>query len=118
MLAEKVRLARKEVKAAQSLILQAELKARRRVLRRLGYVDSEGVVTVKGRAAAEIQSADELVLTELMFNGIFKVRFPPVFPPVKVWQFPEGLRGHAARKGHQSISIIYIYIHGECSKQD
>ena len=120
MLAEKVRLARKEVKAAQSLILQAELKARRRVLRRLGYVDSEGVVTVKGRAAAEIQSADELVLTELMFNGIFKVRFKvlPVFPPVKVWQFPEGLRGHAARKGHQSISIIYIYIHGECSKQD
>ena len=75
MVAEKVRLARKEVKAAQNLILQAELKARRRVLRRLGYVDSEGVVTVKGRAAAEIQSADELVLTELMFNGAFKVGF-------------------------------------------
>lgn len=73
MLAEKVRLARKEVKAAQNLILQAELKARRRVLRRLGYVDSDGVVTVKGRAAAEIQSADELVLTELMFSGVFKV---------------------------------------------
>ncbi len=71
MLAEKVRLARKEVKAAQNLILQAELKARRRVLRRLGYVDSDGVVTVKGRAAAEIQSADELVLTELMFSGAF-----------------------------------------------
>ena len=78
MLAEKVRLARKEVKSAQNLILQAELKARRRVLRRLGYVDSEGVVTVKGRAAAEIQSADELVLTELMFNGVFKVGYRPV----------------------------------------
>lgn len=76
MLAEKVRLARKEVKAAQNLILQAELKARRRVLRRLGYVDSDGVVTVKGRAAAEIQSADELVLTELMFGGAFKVCDP------------------------------------------
>ena len=72
-LAEKARLARKEVKAAQNLILQSELKARRRVLRRLGYVDSDGVVTVKGRAAAEIQSADELVLTELIFNGVFKV---------------------------------------------
>ena len=74
MLAERVRLARKEVKAAQNLILQAELKARRRVLRRLGYVDNDGVVTVKGRAAAEIQSADELVLTELMFSGVFKVK--------------------------------------------
>ncbi|DBA84763.1 hypothetical protein WJX77_001199 [Trebouxia sp. C0004] len=76
MVAEKVRLAKKEVKAAQNLILQAELKARRRVLRRLGYVDSDGVVTVKGRAATEIQSADELVLTELMFSGAFKELTP------------------------------------------
>ena len=66
-------MARKEVKAAQNLILQQELKARRRVLRKLGFVDSNGIVTMKGRAAAEIQSADELVLTELMFNGVFKV---------------------------------------------
>ena len=72
-MAEKVRIARKEVKAAQNLILQQELKARRRVLRKLGFVDSSGIVTMKGRAAAEIQSADELVLTELMFNGVFKV---------------------------------------------
>ena len=113
MLAEKVRLARKDVKAAQNLILQAELKARRRVLRRLGYVDSEGVVTVKGRAAAEIQSADELVLTELMFNGVFKVGFllcaswtpliqppPPPPPPLPIppcgrsgsfWKVLEGM---------------------------
>ena len=33
----------------------------------------EGVVEVKGRVAAEIQSADELVLTELIFSGAFKV---------------------------------------------
>ena len=86
MLTEKVRLARKEVKAAQSLILQSELKARRRVLRRLGYVDSDGVVTVKGRAAAEIQSADELVLTELMFGGVFKVTLYAVFAaPGSTW---------------------------------
>ncbi|KAK9804329.1 hypothetical protein WJX72_007219 [[Myrmecia] bisecta] len=69
---EVVRLAAREVQAAQSLILKDELKARRRVLRRLGYTDSDGVVTVKGRVAAEIQSADELVLTELIFNGVFK----------------------------------------------
>lgn len=75
-LADKARAARKEVKAAQNLILQSELKARRRVLRRLGYVDSNGIVTMKGRAAAEIQSADELVLTELIFNGVFTVSWP------------------------------------------
>jgi ATP-dependent RNA helicase DOB1 len=37
------------------------------------YVNEEGVVTEKGRVAANIQSADELVLTELIFSGGFKV---------------------------------------------
>ena len=37
------------------------------------YVSMEGVVEVKGRVATEIQSADELVLTELIFSGAFKV---------------------------------------------
>ena len=144
---------RREAKAAQSLVLKDELKSRRRVLRRLGYVTEEGVVTDKGdnsplvtdkganspllstprgaheglhpssaiglkvlpwgsripyanvsasirpcalcqwlhvgcqhlrnksfagtgRAAAEIQSADELVVTELMFNGVFSALNP------------------------------------------
>lgn len=38
------------------------------------YVDEEGVVTLKGRVAATIQSSDELVLTELIFNSGFKAR--------------------------------------------
>ncbi|KAK9840731.1 hypothetical protein WJX81_000998 [Elliptochloris bilobata] len=65
-------VARREAKRAQGLILADELKARRRVLRRLGYVDAEGLVTVKGRVAAEVQSADELLLTELLFTGVFQ----------------------------------------------
>lgn len=39
-------------------------------------MNEEGVVTEKGRVAANIQSADELVLTELMFSGGFKVLSP------------------------------------------
>ena len=35
-------------------------------------------MTLKGRVAATIQSSDELVLTELIFNSGFKVR--PVVP--------------------------------------
>jgi ATP-dependent RNA helicase DOB1 len=52
--------------------VQDELKARRRVLRRLGYATAEDVVEVKGRVACEISSADELVLTELIFSGAFQ----------------------------------------------
>ena len=37
------------VKAAQSLILKDELKHMQRVLRRLGYVDAQGVITIKGK---------------------------------------------------------------------
>ncbi|GIL48638.1 hypothetical protein Vafri_5094 [Volvox africanus] len=68
---EAVAAARREVKAATSLILKDELKARQRVLRRLSYVDGEGVVTVKGRLAAGLSCGDELVLCELVFAGAF-----------------------------------------------
>ncbi|KAF3774853.1 DExH-box ATP-dependent RNA helicase [Nymphaea thermarum] len=48
-----------------------ELKNRSRVLRRLGHIDADGVVQLKGRAACLIDTGDELLVTELMFNGTF-----------------------------------------------
>ena len=47
-LEEEVAVLRREAKAAQSLVMRDELKARRRVLRRLGYLTSDGLVTAKG----------------------------------------------------------------------
>ena len=38
---------------------------------RLGYASSSDVIDVKGRVACEISSGDELLLTELLFNGVF-----------------------------------------------
>ena len=46
----------------------------------------EGVVEVKGRVAAEIQSADELVLTELIFSGAFKVQTGQLQPAQKSYR--------------------------------
>ena len=42
-----------------------------RVMRRLGHIDADNVVQLKGRVACEINTADELLVTELMFNGAF-----------------------------------------------
>jgi hypothetical protein len=42
------------------------------VLQRLGHVGPDGLVQIKGRAACEIDAADELMCTELMFNGTFR----------------------------------------------
>jgi len=46
-----------------------ELKNRSRVLRKLGHIDTDGVVQLKGRAACLVDTGDELLVTELMFNG-------------------------------------------------
>ena len=48
-----------------------ELKCRKRVLRRLGYSNDGDVIQLKGRVACELSSADELLLTEMIFNGTF-----------------------------------------------
>jgi ATP-dependent RNA helicase DOB1 len=67
-----VKHAKKEVTVASGMLKADVLKRMRRVLRRLGYVSEDGVVTQKGRCACELAGADELVATELIFNGTFK----------------------------------------------
>lgn len=54
-----------------SLIQMNELAARKRVLRRLNFVSEHDVIELKGCVACEITSADELLLTELLFDGVF-----------------------------------------------
>ena len=41
------------------------------MLKRLGHIDFDGVVQVKGRATCLIDTGDELLVTELMFNDTF-----------------------------------------------
>jgi ATP-dependent RNA helicase DOB1 len=53
-----------------------ELKSRKRVLRRLGFTSSTDIVDTKGRVACEISTGDELLLTELVFNGVFNSLLP------------------------------------------
>ncbi|KAG1683081.1 Exosome RNA helicase MTR4 [Nymphon striatum] len=63
--------AKSELKKAKSLLQMDELKSRKRVLRRLGYSTAADVIEMKGRVACEISSADELLITEMIFNGVF-----------------------------------------------
>ncbi|XP_058070459.1 DExH-box ATP-dependent RNA helicase DExH9 [Magnolia sinica] len=71
-LTAKIKSIRKAMRSSTALAFKDELKARKRVLRRLGYVTSDDVVELKGKVACEISSADELTLTELMFSGVLK----------------------------------------------
>ena len=63
--------AKTELKKAQSLLQIGDLKRYKRVLRRLGYCNSADIIDMKGRVACEIDTGDELVTTELLFNGVF-----------------------------------------------
>lgn len=53
-----------------------ELKQRKRVLRRLGFINDADVVQLKARVACEISTGDELVLSELLFNRFFNELTP------------------------------------------
>ena len=69
--------ARAQLKRSKSLLQMEELKCMKRVLRRLGYCTTADVIEIKGRIACELSSADELLLTEMMFNGLFNPLNPP-----------------------------------------
>uniref|UniRef100_A0AAR2KCY0 Exosome RNA helicase MTR4 n=1 Tax=Pygocentrus nattereri TaxID=42514 RepID=A0AAR2KCY0_PYGNA len=71
LVAGDIKSAKRELKKARTVLQMDELKCRKRVLRRLGFATSSDVIEMKGRVACEISSADELLLTEMIFNGLF-----------------------------------------------
>jgi len=72
----RIRELRKRITATNDVLQLEELKCRKRVLRRLGFTTSADIVDMKGRVACEISSGDELLLTELIFNGVFNSLSP------------------------------------------
>jgi ATP-dependent RNA helicase DOB1 len=75
--AEKVKIESKikelkdKILEAQAVIQLDDLRHRKRVLRRLGFTTQNDIIELKGRVACEISTGDELLLTELIFNGNF-----------------------------------------------
>ncbi|KAE8746496.1 hypothetical protein FOCC_FOCC006730 [Frankliniella occidentalis] len=70
-LGNQLKLVKGELKHAKSLLHMDELKCRKRILRRLGYCTAADVIELKGRVACELSGCDELLMTEMIFNGLF-----------------------------------------------
>uniref|UniRef100_A0A182Y5L2 Helicase ATP-binding domain-containing protein n=1 Tax=Anopheles stephensi TaxID=30069 RepID=A0A182Y5L2_ANOST len=70
-LEKELRNEKNALREARSLLQMSELKHRKRVLRRLGYCTTADVIEFKGRVACELSCADELLITEMVFNGTF-----------------------------------------------
>jgi antiviral helicase SKI2 len=54
----------------ESLQLFPDFLQRKAVLRKLGYVDANETVCVKGRVACEVNTCEELIVTEMVFEGL------------------------------------------------
>ncbi|KAF8513054.1 antiviral helicase [Gautieria morchelliformis] len=72
----RIRNLKKKIQATNDILQLEELKCRKRVLRRLAFTTSADIVDIKGRVACEISTGDELLLTELVFNGVFNSLAP------------------------------------------
>lgn len=76
---KKIKEKKKQIADAHAIMQLDELKARKRVLRRLGFINDQEVVEMKARVACEISSTGdghELLLSELLFNRFFNELSP------------------------------------------
>ncbi|ODA78096.1 hypothetical protein RJ55_06699 [Drechmeria coniospora] len=75
---EQIKAKKKTIAKAHSIAQMDELKSRKRVLRRLGFINDAEVVQLKARVACEISSTEghELLLSELLFDRFFNEMTP------------------------------------------
>jgi len=59
------------IRRASNMIMSTELVSMKRVMRRLDLCDKNDVPTLKGKVACQISASDEILITELLFSGIF-----------------------------------------------
>jgi ATP-dependent RNA helicase DOB1 len=92
-LLEESRHYRKLVRESQAVLMKEELRRMKRVLRRLGFVSTEDVLEIKGKFSCELNTADELLLTEMFFEGVFN-----------------------SLTSSQIVSLLSCFVHQEVSK--
>ncbi|AEO61475.1 hypothetical protein MYCTH_2311660 [Thermothelomyces thermophilus ATCC 42464] len=100
-LGEKIKEKKRAIMKAHSIAQMDELKSRKRVLRRLGFINEAEVVQMKARVACEISSTEghELLLAELLFNRFFNELSPELCASVlSVFIFDEKVETAALKE--------------------
>jgi ATP-dependent RNA helicase DOB1 len=95
---DEIKALKKKIAKAHSIAQLDELKSRKRVLRRLGFINEGEVVQMKARVACEISSTEghELLLSELLFNRFFNELSPELIAAVlSVFIFEEKVESSA-----------------------
>lgn len=61
----------------QAVVLHRDLQDMRTVLHKLDYINDSGLITDKGRVASVITAGDEIIMTEMLYDGILLSLNPP-----------------------------------------
>jgi len=116
-LRERARLLKEEARSFQTMAMKDDLKKMKRVLKKLGHVDANGVIQTKGRTACEINTADELVVTELIFTGVFKsLTVEQSVALLSTMTFGEPIKDDEVTKGMKSFLLNPYYKLQEVAK--
>ena len=88
--------------------MRDELRRMRRVLRRLGYTTAEGVLETKGRFACELNTADEILVTDMVFEGSFnELSVEQTVALLSCFVHSEPSKANAATKLRQDLQPLY-----------
>lgn len=91
--------------------MRDELRRMRRVLRRLGYTTAEGVLEMKGRFACELNTSDEILVTDMVFEGVFNsLTVEQVVALLSCFVHSEPCKSSAANKLRQDLQPLYQHI--------
>lgn len=85
----------KQANTSQAVAMREDLRRMKKVLSKLEYVDADGVLGAKGRFCCELTTGDELVLTDMIFDGVFNELSP-----------------------EQAVSLLSCFIHKEQSQDE
>ncbi|KAK6826034.1 hypothetical protein PG987_013528 [Apiospora arundinis] len=99
-LTDQTKAIKKKIGKAHSIAQLDELKSRKRVLRRLDFINDADVVQMKARVACEISSTEghELLLSELLFDRFFNELTPEMCASVlSVFIFDEKVEAATLR---------------------
>ena len=73
------------------------------------YVTTDDVLELKGKVACEISSADELTLTELMFNGVLKdIKVEEMVSLLSCFVWQEKLQD--ATKPREELDMLFVQL--------
>ena len=90
--------------------MKDDLKKMRRVLKRLGYTSTDGVLGTKGRFSCELSTPDELVLTDMVFDGVFNdLKIEQAVALVSCFVFKEGMTRSCLALPFLTLSCLVLH---------